>query len=81
MSEQKNNVKKIRKGIVVSDKPDKTVVVRVNRVKVHPVYKKRIVVSKKFHVHDPENKYKVGDMVQFVESRPFSKKKKWIIVN
>lgn len=64
-------------GIVVSDKMDKTVVVKVNRTKIHPKYHKRYVVSKRYKVHDGENKYKVGDQVKFVACRPMSKDKKW----
>ena len=68
-------------GIVVSDKGDKTIVVELKRTKVHPKYLKRYVVSKKYKVHDPENKYKVGDAVTFVECRPISKDKRWRVIN
>lgn len=72
--------KKVLQGIVVSAKPDKTVVVAVSRLKQHPLYKKRIRVVKKFYAHDPENKHKEGDLVKIMESRPISKKKRWIVV-
>lgn len=67
------------KGEVVSTKMPKTVVVKVTREKVHPLYKKRIRVRKKYHVHD-EIGVKEGDKVKFVETRPISKTKKWKIV-
>lgn len=74
-------VKKVNKrkldGIVVSNKADKTVVVRVERTKIHPKYNKRFMVSKKYQVHDEKNEYKVGDRVLIVETRPISKTKKW----
>lgn len=64
-------------GVVVSDKMDKTIVVKVNRTKLHPRYKKRFVVSKKYKVHDEKNQYKIGDKVVFFECRPLSKEKRW----
>lgn len=77
MGEEKKKNKRILKGIVVSDKNDKTVVVRVDRVKVHPKYKKRFAVSKKYKVHDEKNEYKVGDKVTIAECRPYSRDKRW----
>ena len=74
---QKKN--KILKGIVVSDKMQKTAVVEVLRLKKHPKYKKYYKVSKKFKAHDPENQYHVGDNVWIKETRPMSKDKRWII--
>ena len=71
--------KKIWSGVVVSDKMDKTIVVKVETVKQHPIYLKRIIRSKKYKVHDQDNKHKVGDIVQFVESKPISKDKKWVV--
>ena len=68
-------------GIVVSDKSDKTIVVEVQRTKVHPKYLKRFGVSKKFKVHDEKNQFKVGDLVTFVECRPISKDKRWRVVD
>jgi small subunit ribosomal protein S17 len=71
---------KAKKGIVVSDKMDKTIVVKVSQLKTHPRYKKRYRVFKKYKVHDPENKFKVGDVVEFVECRPLSKEKRWKVL-
>jgi len=71
--------KKKLSGTVVSDVSNKTAVVSVVRRYKHPVYSKFIQKSKKYHVHDEENKLKIGDMVTIVESRPYSKKKRWEI--
>ncbi len=80
-SEKKKSViKKKFGGIVVSDKMDKTIVVKVDRVKIHPKYKKRYTVSKKYKVHDEKNKFKEGDKVSFVECRPLSKDKRWRVL-
>lgn len=78
MSEVKN-VKKGRsfEGVVVSDKMDKTAVVLVESFKMHPVYKKRFKVSKRYKVHNENNEAKVGNVVRFVECRPLSKDKRW----
>ncbi len=67
-------------GVVVSDKMDKTVVVRVDRKAPHPLYKKHIIKSKKYHAHDPDNRCKVGDLVVIRETRPISKTKRWVVV-
>jgi len=67
-------------GLVVSDKSDKTIVVKVESVKIHPKYKKRYTVSRKYKVHDANNKYKIGDKVSFVECRPLSKDKRWRVI-
>ncbi|MFA6393658.1 MAG: 30S ribosomal protein S17 [Patescibacteria group bacterium] len=74
--------KKSRKfsGVVVSDKMDKTIVVRIDRTRVHPRYKKRYVVSEKYKVHDEKNQFKEDDRVEFVECRPLSKDKRWKVV-
>ncbi|MFH1392218.1 MAG: 30S ribosomal protein S17 [bacterium] len=72
---------KPKTGIVISDKMDKTIVVLVSRLKKHLKYKKRYKITKKYKVHDPENKYKTGDKVAFVECRPISKDKHWKAVN
>jgi len=66
-----------RRGVVVSDAMDKTIVVRVDAVKAHPRYKKVVRRSVKFHAHDAENQAKVGDLVRIVETRPLSKTKNW----
>ncbi len=79
-TEKKEVLKKKFKGVVVSDKMDKTVVVRVDRVKIHPKYKKRYTVSKKYKVHDEKNKFKEGDNVVFQECRPLSKDKRWRVI-
>jgi len=73
--------KRVLYGTVVSDKNDKTVVVRVDRRFTHPLFKKTIRRSKKYHAHDPENKYKIGDAVVIQESAPISKTKRWVVVS
>ena len=73
--------KKLLKGIVVSDKPNKTITVLVERKYQHPFFKKVIKSKKKYHAHDEKNKYKVGDDVKIIEAKPFSKKKKWELIN
>ncbi len=72
--------KRIFSGQVVSKSGDKTVVVRVDRRVMHPIYKKFITRSKKFHAHDEKNAYKVGDSVRIQECRPLSKLKTWEVV-
>jgi small subunit ribosomal protein S17 len=72
--------KRILQGTVVSDKADKTVTVRVERRFTHPIYKKTVRSSKKYAAHDEQNKFKAGDVVKIVESRPMSKTKKWAVV-
>ena len=69
--------RKERRGVVVSDGMDKTVVVRVDVLKPHPKYKKTMRRSIKLHAHDQENQSKVGDVVRIVETRPLSKTKSW----
>jgi len=81
-SEKKTGQKPIKKGrflkgVVVSDKMDKTITVLVDRYKEHPKYKKRYKVSKKYQADDPKNEYKINDWVIIQEIRPISKKKKW----
>tara|TARA_B100001123_G_C15308726_1_gene1023586 strand:- start:2031 stop:2261 length:231 start_codon:yes stop_codon:yes gene_type:complete len=72
--------KKELKGEVVRDKNDKTVVVLVKRRYIHPFFGKVITNSKKYHAHDEENKFKIGDKVKIIESRPYSKKKRWKVI-
>ncbi|MEM8936906.1 MAG: 30S ribosomal protein S17 [Pseudomonadota bacterium] len=72
--------KRIMQGTVVSDKGDKTVVVRVERIFRHPVLKKIIRRSNKFHAHDEANKYKAGDLVLISECPPKSRLKRWEVV-
>ncbi len=67
-------------GVVVSDKSDKTIVVRVESVKKHPKYQKRYTVSQKYKVHDEKNEFKTGDKVSFVECRPLSRDKRWRVI-
>lgn len=67
-------------GTVVSDKANKTRVVEIRQRRRHPKYKKIYTITKRFHVHDPENAYKVGDKVNFIPTRPYSKTKKFIII-
>jgi len=69
--------RKVRKGVVVSDKMDKTVVVLVERLVQHPTYKKYMRQRKKYKAHDPDNRCRVGDQVSIVETRPLSKEKRW----
>jgi small subunit ribosomal protein S17 len=66
-----------RRGVVVSDAMDKTIVVKVDTVKAHPRYKKVVRRSTKFHAHDEQNAAKVGDLVRIVETRPLSRTKNW----
>jgi small subunit ribosomal protein S17 len=80
IAEVKKTIKRKFNGMVVSDKMDKTIVVRVDSSIIHPKYKKRIKVSKKFKVHDEKNQYKEDDKVSFVECRPISKDKKWRVI-
>ena len=72
--------KKVLTGIVVSDKPDKTITVIVERKFSHPVLKKVIRVRKKYNAHDENNKFKTGDKVSIIESKPFSKNKKFQVM-
>jgi small subunit ribosomal protein S17 len=69
-----------KKGIVTSNKMDKTLVVQVHTYKMHPKYKKRYRTSKKFYAHNPENKFQIGDEVTIFETRPLSKLKRWTVV-
>ena len=72
--------KRVLQGVVVSDKSNKTVVVEVERRYTHPVLKKTVRRSKKYHAHDENNTFKVGDVVRIEESRPLSKTKRWVVV-
>ena len=75
--EQEFGRRQERQGTVVSDKGDKTIVVKVDTIKAHPKYKKVVRRSKKFHAHDAENAAKIGDVVRIIETRPLSKTKNW----
>jgi len=72
--------KRILQGTVVSDRNDKTVVVLVERRFIHPLYKKTVRRTKKYHAHDENNEYKVGDVVRIEECRPISRKKRWRVI-
>jgi len=72
--------RRVLQGIVVSDTCDKTVIVRVDRRVIHPVYKKFVTHSKKYAAHDEHNRFHVGDAVQIEESRPISKRKHWVVL-
>jgi small subunit ribosomal protein S17 len=73
--------KKVRQGVVISDKMDKTVVVLVQQLVQHPVYKKYVNRRKKYKAHDPENRCRIGDQVAIVETRPLSREKRWRVQN
>ena len=72
--------KRILQGVVVSDKNDKTIVVKVERRLTHPVLKKTVRLTKKYHAHDEKNTAKVGDVVWIEETKPLSKQKRWLLV-
>ena len=72
--------KRILQGVVVSDKQNKTIVVKVERRFTHPLLKKTVRRSKNYHAHDENEKCKVGDTVSIEETRPLSKLKRWIVV-
>ena len=72
--------KRVLYGVVVSDKNDKTVVVQVERRYTHPLFKKTVRRSKKYHAHDENNQFKVGDQVMLQESAPISKNKRWVVL-
>ncbi len=72
--------KRILQGTIVSDKGDKTVIVKVERRLTHPLYKKTIRRSKRYAAHDEANQYKAGDVVRIEECRPMSKTKTWAVV-
>lgn len=67
------STKKMKTGFVISDKMDKTVVIKIDRIKTHPIYKKKYVISKNYKAHDEENAYKEGDFVEIAETKPYSK--------
>jgi len=75
--QMERNDRKARIGVVVSDKADKTVTVQVERRFAHPLYRKQVAKTKKYHAHDEENQFRVGDTVRIVETRPLSKTKRW----
>ena len=73
--------KRVLSGVVVSDKNDKTVVVKVKRKYIHPFFKKVISSSKKYHAHDENNEFKTGDNIKIIESKPYSKNKQWKVLS
>jgi small subunit ribosomal protein S17 len=78
---EKKMPKRILTGTVVSSNTNKTIVVKVTRRVQHKLYKKIISQSKKYHAHDENNSFKVGDIVKIIESKPISKLKSWTVVN
>jgi small subunit ribosomal protein S17 len=74
------NRRKVRVGVITSDKADKTVVVKVERRFAHPLYGKGMARTTKLHAHDENNEYKVGDTVRIEETRPLSKRKRWRVL-
>ena len=87
MSEEQNTTataqrgrRKVRTGVVVSDKMDKTVLVRIDRTVTHPLYRKTVRRSSKLAAHDEQNEAHVGDTVRVMETRPISKRKRWRVV-
>ncbi len=79
MTENQHN-RKVRVGTVSSDKMNKTITVRVETVKQHPLYKKTIKTSKKYKAHDEDNTARTGDVVKIMETRPLSKDKRWKLI-
>lgn len=77
---EERNLRKTRVGVVTSDKMEKTVVVSVETLIEHPLYKKRIKQTTKFKAHDEQNQCKMGDKVRIMETRPLSKDKRWRVV-
>jgi len=78
MTEEKKSLKRTLVGKVVSDKRAKTVTVLVERRVKHPIYNKIVIRSSKYHAHDEEGQYHLGDMIEITESRPISKSKNWV---
>lgn len=81
MNETKISKPRVKKGIVVSDKMDKTIVIEITRLKKHKKYKKYYKVSKRFKAHDEENKFHIGDNVIIQETKPISKDKRWRVIS
>ena len=73
--------KRVLQGVVVSDKNDKTIVVQVERRYTHPLLKKTVRRTKKYHAHDEKNTFKVGDQVSIEETAPISKNKRWVALS
>ena len=79
MTEEKKSLKRTLIGKVVSDKRAKTVTVLIERRVKHPIYDKIVIRSSKYHAHDENGEYKLGDTVEITESRPLSKTKNWVV--
>ncbi|MDI9336548.1 MAG: 30S ribosomal protein S17 [Gammaproteobacteria bacterium] len=77
--EPKTKTLRVLTGKVVSDKREKTVAVLIERRVKHPLYKKFVTKSAKYHAHDPDSAFKIGDVVEITESRPLSKTKNWLV--
>ena len=77
---KKNRQFRELKGIIVSNKMDKTIIIRVDKSKRHKIYKKKYTISKRYKAHDENNQYKVGDYVLIRQTRPISKGKKWKVI-
>ena len=75
------NERKVREGVVVSDKMDKTIVVAIETMVLHPIYKKRVKKTMKFKAHDENNVAQTGDKVRIMETRPLSRDKRWRLVD
>ena len=80
MQNSKRSMRKVKTGIVISDKMDKTITVKVDRIAYHPVYKKMLRQATKFKVHDEKEAAKAGDTVRIQETRPLSKTKRWRLI-
>ncbi len=77
MEEETKGTRKVLRGVVVSDKMDKTIVVEVTTLRAHPVYRKRFRTTRKYYAHDEQNQCGAGDVVTISETRPFSRLKRW----
>ena len=80
-SAEARSLRKVREGIVVSAKMDKTIVVSQRRRVPHPLYKRYITLTKKYYAHDENNECAVGDVVRIMETRPLSRQKRWRLVS
>ncbi len=80
MQNKTTTKQKVFQGVVVSDKMAKTIVVRIDKMKMNAKYGKQFKQSRRFHVHDEKGEHKVGDVVRFVETRPLSRMKRWRVV-
>lgn len=77
MEEATKGTRKVLRGVVVSDKMDKTIIVEVTTLRAHPVYRKRFRTTRKYYAHDEQNQCGAGDVVTISETRPFSRLKRW----